>query len=129
MSQDYSAELPIDRTIHGIAGAGAHSIQEKNVSATVIDVKDSAGVLYSLRAYNESGAKAYIQVFFQAAADIELGVTGYDHQIEADNGGSSDLNIGMTGLGFGTGLSIASTTSDGGAVGSAAGVRVEGTYV
>lgn len=88
---------------------------------TVQQVKASRGQIYNLKVINTTAAAAYLQVFFKPAAAVVLGTTAPDMVVPLAASESTvvpmDIPAGIGGAG--TGISIAGTTTPGGAVGAA----------
>lgn len=96
----------------------------RNLAATVKAIKSAAGVLYGLQILNNQGAACYVQVFDAAVASVTLGTTLPD--LEVLVAANSYLNVPLPAFGvpFGNAIAVASTTLEGGSVGSAAGVML-----
>jgi hypothetical protein len=110
------------------AAGGATLFKLRNAAATVTDVKVSAGTLYGLQVVNNQGAAAYIQVFNLAHASVTLGTTTPDLEMLVPANSALTYPIPATGIAFTTAISVASTTTEGGLTGSAAGVQLFAQY-
>lgn len=101
----------------------------RNLAATVQAVKASAGTLYGILVINTSGATCYVQVFDLATGGVTLGTTTPDLEFLLATASVQFFALGENGIAFGTAISIASTTTEGGLTGSAAGVQVMPVYI
>src|SRR6266566_4479053 len=72
---------------------------------------------------NSTGATCFVQLF-NAISGITLGTTTPDLELEVGAGLMVSIPFPVDGCLFGVGISAASTTAEGGAVASAAGVQV-----
>jgi hypothetical protein len=90
-------------------------------------IKASAGVLFGVQVINTTGASAYLQIF-NAAADVTLGTEEpvMEFLVEA---GKMVTWWADRGVAFATGIRAASTTTEKGSTGSAAGVMLFAQYV
>ncbi len=106
---------------------------------TVVQVKATQGVIFSLYAVNTTAATAYLQVFCKSSASVTLGTTVPDFFVRLPsttvsatlNGGTANVPLsfpaGVCGLladgaTAGTGISVAGTTTATGATGAAVSV-------
>src|SRR5262249_19843122 len=92
-------------------------------AATVTAVKGSAGVLYAIQVVNNQGATAFIQIWDVASGSVVVGTTNPDLEFQVAANSDKQLMF-YDGVPFGTAISLASTTTEKGASGSAAGVQV-----
>jgi hypothetical protein len=100
---------------------GATKGTARNQADTVTAIKSSGGVLRRLTVLNNQSAVAFIQLFDVASGSVVLGSTTPDWEIRVPGNSHYDIELNVP---FGTAISIASTTTEGGAVGSATGVQV-----
>lgn len=108
---------------------GATQFFFRNLNATVQSIKASAGTLYGLQISNTQAATAcVVQVFNTASGGVTLGTTAPVMEIYVPGPGTVVVPIPPHGIAFGTALSIASTTTEFGSSGSAAGVVVSAQY-
>jgi len=114
-------------TLRPVAGpsGGATHIRLRNVGA-VAAIKASGGTLYGVTVVNNSGAAAFIQLFDQTAATP--GTTLPDLEFLVNNSTTVTLPLPLVGVAFSVGISVASTTSEGGATPSANGVQLYAQY-
>ena len=104
---------------------GATLYKTRNLAATVQAVNASAGALYGITILNDQAALAcYVQLFNVASGSVTLGTTTPDLEYRVPASTSLTIPIPSPGIAFGTALSVASTTLEGGSVGSVAGVMV-----
>lgn len=92
-----------------------------NLNATVQNVLLSQVLFGGLIVENNQAAAAWIQIFNLPAASVTLGTTVPDYEFLVAANGNKYIFI-PDGVRLGTSLSVASTTTEGGAVASAAGV-------
>lgn len=103
--------------------------QVVDLAATVTNLTAGGARAAKVIAMNTSAATAFVQVFDLAAADVTLGTTVPKYQIVlAATTGFVDLDFSWLDV-FLTRMSAASTTTSGGATGSAAGVRIQAWIV
>ncbi len=95
----------------------------RNLNATVVAVKASAGVLYAVQILNTTGAACYVQIFDKAAGSVVLNTDTPDLEYLVALGAQLLVPLG-DGANFTTAISIASTTTEQGLTGSASGVMV-----
>lgn len=111
------------------------------LAGTLVAMKTTPGTLFSLTAINTSGATAFIQIFNAprtgTALDTAtgnttsaptLGSTVPDSELQVASGAQASLTLPIAGQGFSCAITIASTTTEGGATGSASGVQVFANY-
>jgi hypothetical protein len=98
--------------------------RNKNVNATLVQAQTGSTNLKGVTVVNSSAATCFVQMFNALAANVTLGTTVPDYQIQVAANSTFSSNEPPEGLIFPTGLVIASTTTDGGLTGSAAGVEV-----
>lgn len=94
----------------GVAGNNGDSAASSAGSPTESQVvKAGAGVLYSVRAYNNTGSTIYLQVFDAVAVPAD-GVTPTlaPRNIAANSWGEIDLGVGRT---FTNGISLAASST------------------
>lgn len=101
---------------------GASKLKARNLGATLVSVKASPASFYGLQVLNLSGAAAYIQLFDALAASVTLGTTTPDLEFSVGSAQALNLWFGEPGVSFASGIVIAATTMEAGAVGSANGV-------
>jgi len=89
-------------------------------------IKGAAGRLLGLIVINDSAAAAYVQIFDHAAPTVGTTVPVIELKVAA--GASLQLWFGDVGIAFAAAIKVASTTTSGGAVGSAAGVQVSAQF-
>lgn len=88
------------------------------VAGTVVQVKGTAGQLYGMHLVNTTGSVAYLQVFWLPSTSVTLGTTtpAFDVRLAAN----ADLMVPMAvGVGQGSGISLAGTTTATGSTGAA----------
>lgn len=101
----------------------------RDVAATVVAIKASPGVLFGLQILNTTGAAAYVQIFDVATGGVTLATTTPDMEFLVPTGAELIVPLPDRGVNFATAISIASTTTEKGLTGSAAGVQVFAQYV
>lgn len=91
------------------------------VAATAVAVKGSFGFITALKYNNTTAAVAYLQIFFKPSASVTVGTTVPDLSIRMAANESSAWIVLPSGLGTtaGTGITLAGTTTAGGAVAAA----------
>jgi hypothetical protein len=100
-----------------------------NLAGTVTAIKASAGQLYNIQVSNTQAATAcYIQLFNTATGSVTLGTTSPVSEYFVPASTTIQIPYGDIGNAYGTAISIASTTTDKGATGSASGVIVSGSF-
>ena len=101
-----------------VAAAAMAAFFNDAVGAAV-QVKATAGVLSSLSLVNTTAAAAYLQVFFKPAVGVVLGTTAPDAVVRLLASAALVLPLpAPIGIG-GTGLTVAGTTTPGGALAAA----------
>ena len=106
-------------------GVAAQKAKFRNLSSTVQVVKATSGQVSGVEVVNNQAAIAFIQVFDKAAGSVTLGTDTPDLEYQVPANGNIVVEVGDDdGVSFGTAISVASTTTEGGATGSAAGVQV-----
>ena len=96
----------------------------RDLQAAVTNLKAAAGVLHGVQVVNASAAAAFVQIFDALAANVVLGTTTPDKEIEVAAGATVYLPLPAGGVTFGNAISAAATTAEKGSIGSAAGVEV-----
>jgi len=103
----------------------ATKVSVRNLAATVTQLAGGPSNLKSITVVNSSAAAAFVQFFDLAPGSVTLGTTVPILEVEVASGGTVGIAYpGDSALLFGVAISVASTTLDGGSVGSAAGVSV-----
>ena len=108
---------------------GGMSFFSQSLTSTKAQVKGSGGTIYGITAVNNGTAIAYIQVFNKASASVTVGTTTPDYVIPvpAPSSGSNGAGIReeyALGLNFGTGITVACTTTRTGASSATCDVNV-----
>lgn len=107
---------------------GALKFKVRNLAATVTAIKTSQfGQMYSIVIVNGQAATAcFIQIFdVGTSAGVTLGTTTPDLEFSVPGATTATFAWGNEdGVRFDNGIQIASTTTEGGLTGSAAGVQV-----
>jgi hypothetical protein len=106
---------------------GSLKFKVRNLAATVTAVKTSQfGQVFGVVVVNAQAAAAFIQVFDVATtAGVTLGTTTPDLELSIAGNTTTTFAWGNEdGVRFDNGIQIASTTTEGGLTGSAAGVQV-----
>lgn len=100
----------------------------RDLDDTQQSIKAAAGVLFGLQVLNNQAVDAFIQVF-NAAAGVTLGTD--EPVLEFRVPGNTQMNVPLPsrGIAFGTGIRVASTTTEMGTTGSDAGVQLFAQYV
>lgn len=125
LAQGVAGALKTALTAAAVGGATKYKASAGAKAA----LKASAGTLYGLYAINSSGADAYVQLFDVASASVTLGTTVPDLELYVPTTGlAASLPLPPTGAAFATAITIGSTTTEGGATASAAGVKVFALY-
>jgi hypothetical protein len=126
-------QIPRFVTVGGVDTAGlsrvlriASKILFRDLGVTAQTIKASAGSLFAVHIENNQAAAAWIQIFDASAPT--LGTTNPDIEKLVAANASADIPLPANGVLFGTAIKIASTTTEKGAVGSAAGVLVFAQY-
>lgn len=106
--------------------APSDSVKFRDLAATVQSVRASAaGILTSFIIVNNQAAVVFIQIFDVATAGgVTLATTNPDLEVSVAANATLPVNLSASGWKFRTGLQIASTTTEKGLTGSAAGVQV-----
>ena len=104
------------------------ALKLRNLGAAVA-VKASAGTLFGVQIVNNQAALVFIQIFFAAVGSVTLGTTTPDLEFQVAANSSGSLSIPSRGINATTAITIASTTTEGGATASAAGVQGFVQYV
>lgn len=102
---------------------GLSKTTKRDLAGTVQAIKASAGALYAVQVVNNQAATAFIQIFDVAAGSVTLGTTNPDFEFQVPANQSVQIML-YDGLPCGTAISVASTTTEKGASGSAAGVQL-----
>lgn len=97
---------------------------KKGLNATLVQVTSGCTNFKGVTVLNNSGAACFVQFFNALAANVTLGTTVPDYEVFCPNATTVAISEPPEGNIFPTGLCMASTTADGGAGGSAAGVNV-----
>lgn len=80
--------------------------------------------VFGLTIVNNQAAIAFIQLFDALSANVTLGTTNPDYEIQVAASSSLAVNFSAAGVVFKIGLVAGSTTAEKGAAASAAGVQV-----
>lgn len=104
--------------------AATAKVALRNLAATLTAIKSSEGQLCGLQVLNNQAAAAYVQLFDAATGSVTLGTTAPAMEVLAP--ATSQVNVPLPdgGVWFDVAISAASTTTEAGATGSAAGVMV-----
>lgn len=100
-----------------------------SVTSTKTQVKGSGGTIYGITCVNNGTAIAYLQVFNKTSSSVTVGTTAPDYvvPIPAPASGSNGAGIReeyAKGLSFGTGITVACTTTRTGSTSATADVNV-----
>lgn len=99
-------------TMSASTGAiGASMYFNAGLTSTKVAVNASGGNLYGYHFYNAGTAVAYVQFFNVASASVTVGTTTPNMVIAIPPGGWADSPTTAPGIGFGTALTIAATTT------------------
>lgn len=107
---------------------GAVKAKFRDLAAAIQTVKTCTGRLFGIEIINNQAATAFVQLFDLLAANVTLGTTTPDKEFQVAANGHLELWCADPGVSFDTGIAIASTTTEKGSVGSAAGVQVFLSY-
>ena len=99
-----------------------------NLLAADQQVKAGATDVEYLNVYNPDTALAYLQLYDALAADVTVGTTVPTHSIPIPAGAIYDVQL-VQAMQFDVGLTIAMTTTPGGAVAPGTGAVVNARYV
>jgi hypothetical protein len=94
--------------------------RERGLNATVLQATLGCTNLKGIVVTNSSAATCFVQLFNALVAGVSLGTTLADLQVEVGAGLTVSLPMPPEGAIFGTGIAIASTTTDNGLTGSGA---------
>lgn len=126
-----AASLPVviasDQGAVPISQAATTHGKARNLGA-VAAIKGAAGTLYGVQVVNSSAATAFVQIFDLATGGVTLGTTTPDLELEVAANSTVSLTLPAAGVAFAAAISAASTTTEGGAVTSAAGVQLFAQY-
>lgn len=86
-------------------------------------VKAGPGTLYGGTFTNNSGAVCFIQIFNLPTGSVTPGTTVPVVEKEVANGAATDLLLPGVGVNMNAGITVFASTTEGGATGSAAGVK------
>ena len=112
------------------AGVGTKVIQIATANGTAQAVKATGGTVFGVQALNTSAAIAFVQLFNVAAASVVAGTTvPLLECIVPVTSGFVNIDLPALGVAFDTAISVCSSTTEGGATGSAAGVTVYVEYL
>jgi hypothetical protein len=100
----------------------------RSLSHVQQSIKASAGVLFGVQIVNNQGAACYVQIF-DAAAGVTLGTDEPVMEFLVPANTQVNVPLPAQGVAFGTGIRVASTTTEMGSTGSAAGVMLFAQYV
>lgn len=106
---------------------GVNKAKLRNAGAAAA-VKATPGNLYGVQVVNNQAATAFVQVFDAAVGGVTLGTTTPDLEIQVAANATASLSAPPEGINFAAAITVASTTTEGGAVASAAGVQVFAQY-
>lgn len=111
------------------AATGGMSFFTQSLTSTKAQVKGSAGTLYGITAVNNGSALAYIQVFNKASASVTVGTTAPDYVVPVPAPSSGTAGAGIReeyalGMAFGTGITVACTTTRTGSTSATCDVNV-----
>ena len=105
--------------------APAEKLQTRDLAATKPQVWTGEGTLVGLQVCNNQAAVVFIQLFDALAANVTLATTNPDWEFSVPASTSTSFNpLPACGLKLRIGLVAASTTTEKGLTGSAAGVQV-----
>lgn len=95
---------------------GGMSFFTASLTSTKQQVKATGGTIYGITAVNNGSALAYIQVFNKASANVTVGTTAPDYVVPVPAPSSGTAGAGIReeyakGLSFGTGITVACTTT------------------
>jgi hypothetical protein len=98
-------------------------VKKIGLNATLVQFAGAPSRLMAVSIVNSSAATAFIQLFNNTTGNVTLGTTTPDLEYEVAAAGSLNAQY-VDGILFSGGIAGASTTTDGGLTGSAAGVEV-----
>lgn len=105
--------------------AATAKVKIRNATATVQAIKPDLGYLCALQVINGSAAAAYVQLFdAPTTGAVTLGTTTPDLEVLVPQASQVIVPLPSDGVEFLNGIMVASTTTEMGATGSAAGVQV-----
>jgi len=96
----------------------------RDLVATPVAVKASAGTLFGIGCVNNTAATCFIQVFNVAAGGVTPGTTTPDLEFQVAANSTGKADIPDMGISFGTAITVISTTLEAGSVASASGVQL-----
>lgn len=99
-----------------------------NLLATKQEVKQGATDVEYFNVYNPDAALAYLQLYDALAANVTVGTTTPTHSIPVPAGAIYDVPL-LQAMQFDVGLTIAMTTTPGGAIAPGTGAVVNARYV
>lgn len=108
---------------------GGMSFFTASLTSTKSQVKGSGGTIYGITAVNNGSALAYIQVFNKLSASVTVGTTAPDYVVPVPAPSSGTAGAGIReeyskGLNFGTGITVACTTTRTGSTSATCDVNV-----
>lgn len=109
--------------------SGGMSFFTASLTSTKSQVKGSAGTIYGITAVNNGSTLAYIQVFNKLSANVTVGTTAPDYVVPVPAPSSGTAGAGIReeyakGLSFGTGITVACTTTRTGSTSATCDVNV-----
>ena len=105
--------------------APAEKYKSRDLAATKPQVFTGTGTLLGIQVCNNQAAVVFIQLFDALSANVTLGTTLPDWEFSVPASSSTTtIALPVNGLKLRIGLVAASTTTEGGLTGSAAGVQV-----
>jgi len=105
--------------------APAEKVSFRDLNATVQSVRASApAILMGVSIVNNQAAVIFVQVFdIATAGGVSLATTNPDYEFSVAASTSAVLELPVGGVKFRNGIQVASTTTEKGLTGSAAGVQ------
>ena len=95
------------------------------VSGSAVAVKACRSRIYGWQIVNNTGLRAYVQVFNKKVADVTVGTTTPDYVIPLAANGDSTVDFGGVGIDHDTAITIAATTGRANSTGAACDVTME----
>ena len=115
----------VRRTVPVLLQTSAAYVRYRGLTNALVMLATGPADLYVLVLTNSSGAAAFVQLFDASApANVTLGTTPPDMQLQVAAGATISLALGEDGLRFANGIVVASTTTDGGSTGSGSTVSI-----
>jgi hypothetical protein len=96
----------------------------RNANATLVQVTAGSTNLKSVTVVNAQAATVFVQFFNALTANVTLGTTTPDYEIQVAANSTFTTSLPSEGLIFPTALCVGSTTTEGGLTGSANGVML-----